>query len=141
MDHPVHSAEEVIELDLRVKSEGLDGVVHVLADNVVNILNRVVVVSHLGVVGVVKAEVGVFVASQVSYLPGIEGRRSLRSSAGLVQELAVVEVLRGLIADSGNGPVSNGKSSLGTVSEVELRPVVVIISTSSVVVRRVKSDP
>lgn len=141
MDHPVHSAEEVIELNLRVKSEGLDGVVHVLAYNVVNILNRVVVISHLGVVGVVKAKVGVFIASQVHYLPGIEGRSSLRARVGLVQELAVVEVLRGLIGDSGNGPVSDGKSSHGTVGEVELRPVVVIVSTSRVFVRRVKSDP
>lgn len=140
MDHPVHGAHEVIELLFRVKSESLDDVSHVLGFHVVNILNGVVVVGHFGVVGVVKAEVGVFISSQVCNLVGSESGSSLRTRVGLVQELTVVEVLRGLSADSGNSPVRNGKSSYSTVGEVELRPVVLIICRTGVFVRRVKSD-
>jgi len=65
----------------------------------------------------------------------------LRTGVGLVQELTVVEVLGGLIANSGNSPVRKGKTSYGTVGEVERRPVVLIICASRVRIRRVKSDP
>lgn len=66
MDHPVHGTEEVVKLLLGVKSECCDSLVHVFGGGVADILSGVVVVGHLGIVGVVHAEVGVTVRSQVS---------------------------------------------------------------------------
>jgi len=128
LDHPVKSAYEVVKLCLGVKSEGLDGLVHEGVLHVAHIFDGVVVVDHLGVVGVVQAEVRVLVTSQISDFNGAEGRRSLGTGIRFVEELTVVEVFGSLLTDSGNSPVGDGKAGFGAIGLVESREVVVVIS-------------
>lgn len=61
LDHPVEGADEVIKLNVRVKSESHPGVVHVDV-SVRYIFNRVVIVHTLGVECVVKTLVSILIA-------------------------------------------------------------------------------
>ena len=138
LDHPVEGAHEVIKLLLGVKSEGLDGVVHEGVLYVAHIFDGVVVVHHLGVVGVVEAEVRVGVTSQVADFNGAEGRSSLGTGRRVVEELTVVEVFGSLHADSGNSPVGDGEARTSGVICVDgLGEVVLVLSLD---VRRGEGD-
>jgi len=104
LDHKVHSAEEVVKLQLGVESEGFVSIVHVRSGRVADILDGVVVIGHFSIVGVVQAKVRVLSGSQVANFEGGKGGRTL-GTTNLGRELLIVPVFRSCnaILDSGSG--------------------------------------
>lgn len=68
LDHEGHDVKVLVESVLVLESKLLPSFSHVGSDVVVNIFNGVVVINHLGVVSIVKAEVGVLAVGKGLHL-------------------------------------------------------------------------
>lgn len=80
LDHEGHDVQVLVESDLVLESKLSPGFSHVGSDVVVNVFDGVVVINHLGVISIVKAEVGVLTVGQGRYLSDSKRRRSLDST-------------------------------------------------------------
>lgn len=133
LDEPVHAVEDGVDLlgagETPLHHGGGDLGFHVYV-----VVVDVVKVQVLGVVGVADTVVVVVVIGHVSNLPGIQRGGRLRSGKGLVEELGVVEVLRGN-GNAGNSPFLHGEGlSFGWRVGIDGEVVV------GMVVRRIKSE-